>query len=75
MVTNEREHPAARRTPTGMKKLSIVVVAVLGLSGCVAVPYGGYGGGPAYGPAVYVPPVTVGVGYYGGRGYYGRHRY
>jgi hypothetical protein len=74
LVTIEREHPAARRTPISMKKLSIVGVAVLGLSGCVAVPYGGggyYGGGPAYGPAVYVPPVSVGVGYYGGHGYYG----
>jgi hypothetical protein len=57
-----------------MKTLLIVVVSVFGLSGCVAVPYGGYYDG---GPAVYAPPVSVGVGvgYYGGRGYYGRQGY
>jgi len=58
-----------------MKTLLISVVAVLGLSGCVAVPYGGYGGGVAYAPAV--PAVSFGYygggGYYrGGNGYYGR---
>jgi len=76
LVTKEREHSPARRTPTSMKTLLIVVVAVLGLSGCVAVPYGG--GGYYGGPAVYVPPVAVGVGvgyYGGGRGYYGGHGY
>ncbi len=59
-----------------MKKLLMVVVAGLGLSGCVAVPYGG---GYAYAPAVYAPAVSVGVGngggYYGGHGYSGRGRW
>jgi hypothetical protein len=53
-----------------MKTLLIVLVAGLGLSGCVAVPYGG---GPGYAPPVVVAPaVGIGVGYsYVGRGYYG----
>jgi len=60
-----------------MKTLLIAVVAVLGLSGCVAVPYGG---GYAYAPAVYAPAVSIGYsgggGYYrGGHGYYGRGRW
>jgi hypothetical protein len=56
------------------RKLSIVlVVAALGLAGCVAVPYEPYG----YAPAPVVAP-SVSFGYYSGP-YYGhrhhRHRH
>ncbi len=70
------------RGQTGMTKKLLLVLAlsVLGLTGCVAVPYGdGYG--YAYAPAPVVAP-AVSFGYYGGyyrgghRGYRGhRHRY
>jgi hypothetical protein len=69
-----------------LKKLAVALLAVAGLSGCVAVPYGPsaysdpyygapYGapyGGPVYGPAVVVPSVSFGLGF-GGRGYRGGH--
>ena len=56
-----------------MKTLTIVVLAALGLGGCVAVPYdAGYYDGPAYyGPAYYGPSIGVGIGVYGGH----RHRH
>ena len=52
-----------------MKRLIVAAIAVLGLAGCIAVPYGGdpYYGGPAY----YSAPV-VSFGVYGGPGYH-RH--
>ena len=55
-----------------MKKLILVLLVGIGLSGCVAVPVGE--------PGVYVAPPTVVVqpyGYYryGGPRYYGHHHY
>ena len=63
-----------------MKKLTIAAATLAGLTalgGCIAVPVytpEAYGG-----PAVYVPPVRVGLGIYPGPRYYGggyrpRHR-
>ena len=58
-----------------MKTLTIVLLAGLGLGGCVAVPaYGPGYGPPAYGPpVVVVPAIRFGYGY-GGHGYYGGGR-
>jgi hypothetical protein len=51
---------------TTMKTLTLVLLAALGLSGCVAVPvYDGYGP-RAYGPAVVVRPYS----HYGYRSHY-----
>ena len=64
-----------------MKRLTLVVLAVAGLAGCVAVPV--HDAPYAYGPPAYSAPAVVvqpyfglglGFGYYGGRGYYGGHR-
>jgi len=44
----------------------LCAISLLGLTGCVVAPPGGYyGAGPVY----YAPPVVVG-GWYGGRGHY-----
>jgi hypothetical protein len=57
-----------KTTLTTMKTIVVALFAVLGLSGCVAVPYDGYG----YGPSVVVQPS---FGYYGYHSYRGRHRW
>jgi len=55
-------------TETIMKKLALILIAGLGLAGCVAVPVGE--------PGVYVAPPTVVVQPYGYYGYrYGGHNY
>jgi hypothetical protein len=56
--------------------LGTAAVAALLLGGCVVAPpaYGPYGY-PAYSegaPVVVAPPVSIGIGVDGGRGYYGR---
>jgi hypothetical protein len=63
-----------------MKKILLsLLLASLGLGGCVAVPVnGGYGGGYAPAPAVVVTPPAIVVrpwyyGYYGGRRGYRHH--
>ncbi len=64
-----------------MKKILLsLLLASLGLGGCVAVPVnGGYGGGYAPAPAVVVTPPAIVVrpwyyGYYrGGRGGHGHY--
>jgi hypothetical protein len=63
---------AAFRGPTGMNKklLLPLILSALGLTGCVAVPYGDT---YAYAPAPVVAP-SVSFGYYGGY-YRGGHRY
>jgi hypothetical protein len=55
--------------------------AAVALSGCVAYPYDGYDGAPAYGyagpvvaPSVVVAPTYRPYGYYGWRGGYGGWR-
>jgi hypothetical protein len=54
--------------PISMKTFSIVLLAVLSLAGCVAVPYdAGY-----YGPSVVVQPYGYRGGYRGG--YHGGRR-
>jgi hypothetical protein len=68
-----------------MKKIagiSIALVAIIGLAGCIAIPVdSGYGApAPYYGaPAYYSPPVyygpSVAIGVYGGRGYGHGHRH
>lgn len=56
------------------KKLLLIGVAALGLSGCVAVPV--YDAPPpAYGYAYGPPAAAVTFGYYGPRHYYHDHRY
>jgi len=49
-----------------MKSLIVAAVAMFGLAGCIAVPYGG--------DAYYHPAPAVGVGIYSAPGYYGHHR-
>lgn len=60
-----------------MKKLIIAasaLTALMALGGCIAVPV--YSPEAYGGPAVYVPPVGIGVGIYAGPRYYGGgHRY
>jgi hypothetical protein len=63
-------------------RTAVVVSALVGLGGCVAVPVGPgyYGGYEAPAPAYYAPPVyygpSIGIGIYGGgRGYYGHDYY
>ena len=58
-----------------MKSLIASLVAIFGLAGCVAVPYGGYSepGGYYYAPAA--PAVSFGYTYHGGGHHHGhRHR-
>jgi len=58
-----------------MKKLLLIGVAALGLSGCIAVPV--YDAPPAYGYYPAVPAASVTFGYYGDRRYnrHPRHRH
>ena len=65
-----------KNSTTFVKTSAIALLAGIGLSGCVAVPYGGspYGyGQEAYGPPVYsapivVPSISLGLGFrHGGR--------
>jgi hypothetical protein len=59
-------------------KLAILVAAALLATGCVVDPYGPYGYGgyyPGYGYGYAYPAPVVGVGVYGGYGYYGHGYY
>ena len=65
-----------KNSKTIIKMLAIALLAGVGLSGCVAIPYGppGYSPSPYYGQPAYSPPVVIApwFGFYGGgRGYYG----
>jgi len=77
-----------KNSKTFIRTLALALLAGAGLSGCVAVPYGGspYGGSPygygqeAYGPPVYsapaviVPSISLGFGF-GGRRHNGYRRW